>query len=298
MNAKKKQIIDAAHRLFIEKGFALTSIQDILDEAGIAKGTFYNYFASKNECLMAILEFVKEEGDQKRKELAHGKLKDNEKVLVAQIAIRMNINRKHSIMAVFESVSVSDDTDLKTLLKNQHIEELKWLSTRITEVFRFENRRYSLDHAVMLLGMVHHLMHVWKLGTSKEIASEEVIQFALNRLKPIIEEQMQSKEVFFQNDWLPMSIDPSVTDSTEMKKKVLVKLERLDKKVGKMERIDQKKSDYIKFLQDELQAEWPRTFLLESVLMSLSHVFEQSDYEHEVNQLSKMVWQLMEQIEA
>ncbi|WP_442956966.1 TetR/AcrR family transcriptional regulator [Planococcus sp. MB-3u-03] len=44
----KQQIINAAHRLFIQKGYNASSIQDILDEAGISKGTFYNYFTSKS----------------------------------------------------------------------------------------------------------------------------------------------------------------------------------------------------------------------------------------------------------
>ncbi|MDY0395878.1 TetR/AcrR family transcriptional regulator [Virgibacillus halophilus] len=67
MNEKKKRVIDVALELFIEKGFAQTSIQDIIQAAEISKGTFYNYFPSKNECLIAILAYVDREGDQKKK---------------------------------------------------------------------------------------------------------------------------------------------------------------------------------------------------------------------------------------
>ncbi|WP_099157504.1 TetR/AcrR family transcriptional regulator [Virgibacillus ndiopensis] len=297
MNAKKKQIIDAAHRLFIEKGFASTSIQDILDGANVAKGTFYNYFTSKNECLMAILESVTEEGDQKRRELGHGKEKDDEKVFVAQIAVRMDMNRQHNIMALFESVSFSDDIDLKTFMKEQHITELQWISKRMKELFNLDNKLYALDQAVMLLGIVHHLMHIWKLGTNKEISSEEVIQFALNRMKPMIKEQVQSKEVFFPENWLPISFDSGKTNSDKMKKQIIVQLERLVDKVGE-ESSGSKKTDYIQFLLNEVQVDNPRTFLMESVLMSLLHAVEQSDYEHEVNQLSKMISDLIGQLEA
>ena len=56
MKKRKRQIIQAARTLFIEKGFVNTSILDIIAAANISKGTFYNHFSSKNECLIAIIE--------------------------------------------------------------------------------------------------------------------------------------------------------------------------------------------------------------------------------------------------
>ena len=49
MNKQKKRtaLLDAAYHLFLEKGFAQTTIADIVDAAGVAKGTFYLYFTDK-----------------------------------------------------------------------------------------------------------------------------------------------------------------------------------------------------------------------------------------------------------
>lgn len=44
---KEKSILEASYILFIEKGINNTSIQDIVDKAGVAKGTFYLYFQDK-----------------------------------------------------------------------------------------------------------------------------------------------------------------------------------------------------------------------------------------------------------
>ena len=44
---KESKILDSAFKLFLEKGINSTSIQDIADEAGIGKGTFYLYFKDK-----------------------------------------------------------------------------------------------------------------------------------------------------------------------------------------------------------------------------------------------------------
>lgn len=44
---KENNILKSAYKLFTEKGINSTSIQDIVDDAGIAKGTFYLYFKDK-----------------------------------------------------------------------------------------------------------------------------------------------------------------------------------------------------------------------------------------------------------
>lgn len=44
---KKRKILEASFSLFTEKGFKNTSIQEIVDRANVAKGTFYLYFNDK-----------------------------------------------------------------------------------------------------------------------------------------------------------------------------------------------------------------------------------------------------------
>ena len=48
---RKNEILDTAQKFFFQKGYEQTSIQDIIDDLDIAKGTFYHYFASKNDLL-------------------------------------------------------------------------------------------------------------------------------------------------------------------------------------------------------------------------------------------------------
>jgi len=52
---RKAEILDTAERLFTTKGYIQTTILDILNEIGIAKGTFYYYFKSKEEVMDAII---------------------------------------------------------------------------------------------------------------------------------------------------------------------------------------------------------------------------------------------------
>ena len=52
-NKQKKQrlLLDTAFHLFITKGLNRTTISDIVSQAGVAKGTFYLYFADKHDIL-------------------------------------------------------------------------------------------------------------------------------------------------------------------------------------------------------------------------------------------------------
>lgn len=55
-DVRREEILTAAQRLFYSKGYDKTSVRDIIDSVGIAKGTFYHYFESKHALLEAIAE--------------------------------------------------------------------------------------------------------------------------------------------------------------------------------------------------------------------------------------------------
>ena len=58
MNKTKRKIFEASMKLFAEKGYDATSIDEIIETVGVAKGTLYYHFSCKEE----ILNFLVEEG--------------------------------------------------------------------------------------------------------------------------------------------------------------------------------------------------------------------------------------------
>lgn len=51
---RREELIDAAEKLFLKKGFEETPVSEIVEKAQVAQGTFYYYFQSKAEALDAI----------------------------------------------------------------------------------------------------------------------------------------------------------------------------------------------------------------------------------------------------
>ena len=48
---RRAEILDSAQKQFFLKGYETASVNEIIEAAGISKGTFYHYFESKDELL-------------------------------------------------------------------------------------------------------------------------------------------------------------------------------------------------------------------------------------------------------
>jgi AcrR family transcriptional regulator len=58
---KKEKIIETALRLFVDNGFHGTATSKIAQESGVANGTLFNYFKTKDELVMALYVSVKDD---------------------------------------------------------------------------------------------------------------------------------------------------------------------------------------------------------------------------------------------
>ena len=57
---RKTELLDTAQVLFYQKGYENTSVADIIEAVGIAKGTFYHYFKTKEDLLDQLIERISE----------------------------------------------------------------------------------------------------------------------------------------------------------------------------------------------------------------------------------------------
>jgi len=83
---RKKEILNAAEKLFADKGYEAATVNDILDAVKIAKGTFYYYFKSKEDVLDALIDRRISEGVEKAEEIAASPLPPVQKLLAIMMA--------------------------------------------------------------------------------------------------------------------------------------------------------------------------------------------------------------------
>ncbi len=88
---RKAEIILAARRLFQTRDYEKTTMQDVMDELGIAKGTIYYYFKSKEDLLDAVIDQMADEAYEKMEHVVkHGK--GNALELIQQLIAAGNIS--------------------------------------------------------------------------------------------------------------------------------------------------------------------------------------------------------------
>jgi AcrR family transcriptional regulator len=104
----RKALVAAARRVFEREGFLEARITDITATAGVAAGTFYTYFTSKEEAFAAVMEEVNEEMLHPRlKELADRE--DPAAVIdAANRAYLLAYRRNAKLMALMEQVAQID----------------------------------------------------------------------------------------------------------------------------------------------------------------------------------------------
>lgn len=56
----RERLVEEGLKLFGQQGYVATGVQDITDAAGVPKGSFYNYFESKEDFALAVLERYRE----------------------------------------------------------------------------------------------------------------------------------------------------------------------------------------------------------------------------------------------
>ena len=92
---RKNEILDAAETLFTQKGFDRTSTNEILEAVGIARGTLYYHFKSKEDIMDALIERHTNRLLNAAKEIAEDKGKPvYDRIIQSVRALKMNQSGK------------------------------------------------------------------------------------------------------------------------------------------------------------------------------------------------------------
>lgn len=289
MKNRKHHVLLTAQRLFIEKGFAATSVQDIINESKISKGTFYNYFSSKNECIISILDNAKEETDLKRRELLIHQDVANKDILIQQLIVRMDVYKERNLVPIFLVIFHSQESELRDIIKSNHYEEVKWLAKRIVDVYGEKSRKFSVDSAILVLGMIQQMQHPWTIK-SREVSSIDLVHYVMNRLDSLITDLVESDEVIIDT-----FVFNHFYDEVRITKEHVIQLIQTFKDTNRKE-LKVQEVELMNFIIEELKSSQPRKFLLETVVNSFSNTMKNTAESLEIKEISSNIWQVIDSL--
>lgn len=262
-----------AHQLFVEKGFQATSIQDILDYSGISKGTFYNYFSSKNELLISIYGSVYKQLEIDRNHLLIGQDPANIEIFIKQLEMQMVTNRKNKLIAIYEEVMASNEPELKQFVRQSRLRALRWTYGRFLDLFGEDKKPYLLDCAIMFQGILQHNVQYNRLAYETEEKISPVVRYSVRRLVKIVEEVSKTGDQLLDPEILESWMPSNKKDYQGFKNQLIHLSEICKKSISKTVNDEEKQEKYLElldFIQEELlHSNSPRKFLLESALDSM-----------------------------
>lgn len=288
MNARKRRVIQVALQLFLERGYVQTSIQDIIEHAEISKGTFYNYFSSKDDCLIAIIEIGREQTMVKRNELLLGKQRSDINVLIEQIVVGIQLNYNQSLLPLLENVFQSGNHDLKSAMRNYHLREIKWLATRLVDVYGQQLKPFKYDVTMMLFGSLQSFQKMWRAVTQEpfNVAAALTFLFAqLDRIIPHLDDGFMSKEI---SSYMVQYIAAEHIS----KEGILTELQEL---LPLAQKISKESYELTAFLLEELVKDEPNITIIRAILPSFSGTFATTTYTEEAINITSSLWRYLEE---
>ena len=162
---KRRQLLDAAVRVFARKGFHASRVGDIAEEAGVAHGLLYHYFKSKDEVLQAVfqenwsllvarIESVEETYEPAADQLRH----------ISAIVLRTWLHLPDVVRVVIQEFGRSPELAERIGELALPIDALQRVIARGVETGEFRKDIDPTFAATVVYGSIDELLTGWVLG--------------------------------------------------------------------------------------------------------------------------------------
>jgi TetR/AcrR family transcriptional regulator, cholesterol catabolism regulator len=273
---RKVQFIEAAMKLFAEKGYYSTSIQDIVDAWGISKGAFYHHFSSKEDLMLAVIRHHFEKMMASITAISEDSGSEKER-FIQQIAAHFANMHEHKdflqMMMSEQLPKISDD--IRHYLLKQQAYIFSWYCDRLIEVYGTKVERYVLDAATMLNGMIRQYMFCFFLQTNR-IHAEEMARFLVRRLDAIIASFSHEETPILNKEILKPLIEMEEKEWRVLQEKISAHIAHMQKKILSLS-LDKKIQHELHAALDTLEAELmneesaPREYVVQGILLYIEN---------------------------
>ncbi|MDA1477134.1 TetR/AcrR family transcriptional regulator [Bacillus changyiensis] len=194
MTEKEEKIIKAGLRLFAKKGFASTTIQDIVNECEISKGSFYLHFKSKDALLLAIIKYYIDRtmDNMKRIQEKHAIPKE---IFKEQIAYQFKESKEQRdfILVMISEHSIPENSKIKEYFKKIGDKFHETYYEVLFSAYGDTCQPYLADLSIMVQGIVQSYQNLF-IFHELDIDIDELASFIVRRVDEMIDGLLSSGE--------------------------------------------------------------------------------------------------------
>lgn len=192
MSATKQDIIRSASKMFNEKGFLATSIQEIAQDCSIAKGSVYKYFPSKEDLLCAVFDECQTVYFDRAERLKKTEIGTPKESLVNQIVFRFQyfIEYRH-IMVNFIDLPITQYETFRSLRSHVRARMMDWHRSWLLEVYSERIEPFLWDLIFIYRAIIKdYLQRI--INEVKSLSIEDTAWFIVDKLDALVEHMTRS----------------------------------------------------------------------------------------------------------
>ncbi len=257
--SKKEKIIEVAKQLFRTKGYHDTSIQDILDQSRVSKGTFYNYFSTKSQLILCIIQEVDVKVEEQQNLLLLEGNPCDKQIFYSQLRVKHSIYGTEKISELYNISLGENDEALQKYMAESHYKELNWLAKRLIEVYGNEIEESAMDLSTHFIGGLGYQFR-YSDQMNLNLNSSDILDYNILRLEKNIEITQRTNQILFPY---------KSTNSVENQEIAISKIQRLLNKVVNDYELSQEEKEIISFILEETQNTYIRWGVCEGAIRQL-----------------------------
>lgn len=239
MNEKKMDLIESGMKLFAQKGYHKTSIQEIASKAGISKGGFYLYFNSKEEFIATALHYFHTQITKRIAAASMGGFspKQSLKQQINSLTEYVFEHRNFIIMHLREDISIGQHAE--QFFQQMKIDNYHWLKDNVQDIYGDKIDPYLFDIIIQLEGLINGFLK-WLVIENLYVEKDRIGPYIINRLDEIVQGILRAnEEPLISLEALPVEYKSFLMEQAN-KEKLQKLLLSMDEKISNM-KIDLKR---------------------------------------------------------
>ena len=289
--ATREEILKVASTLFSEKGFENTSVDELSKKCGIAKGSFYKYFPSKEDLIFELflqiprdLEKILQRLHSVPYDSTFAKLTD----FISTVFEMIVFNKKFFTLDVSSLLPILEKYKLEEQITQLNLECYKYLREFFLDLYGEKIEEYSGDLIFLFKGIFIQYAHVWHYQPKTEL--NKTALFIATVLELIVDGLIENRpEPLVDIDWESITISNSSPLNKGMRlKQLFVEMEKVIQSLKMKATVKDEYLQTLTYLGNECRQSKPKEFLVNALLCYLENLPKLKSHCKELKELLEL----------